>query len=147
MTVKRPGYLSAVMLAIMLVIAGGCAGEVAESPPEYTVQVIEDISVQEAYDLIRANEGNPDFEIIDVRTPQEYAEGHLENSLLIDFYEDTFREDLDMLDKNKRYLIYCRSGNRSGQARDIMQELGFKEVYNMVGGIVQWQADKLPLVK
>ena len=51
------------------------------------------------------------------------------------------------MDKSKTYLIYCRSGNRSGQALDIMEELNFREVYNMMGGILEWEAEGLPTVK
>ncbi len=108
---------------------------------------IEDITPQEAFTLIQSNQNNPDFVIIDVRTPQEFAEGHIENASNIDFYSATFREELDNLDKNKTYLIYCRSGSRSGSALDIMAEHDFSEVYNMSGGIIAWDIEGLPTVK
>jgi rhodanese-related sulfurtransferase len=57
----------------------------------------------------------------------------------LDFYAPTFESDLDALDKDKVYLIYCASGNRSGQAHDLMGQLGFREVYNMLGGMSAFQ--------
>ena len=98
-------------------------------------------------ELIQNNQGNMDFIIIDVRTPEEFSEAHIGNSINIDFYSETFREDLDRLDKGKTYFIYCRSGNRSGQAMQITKELGFKEVYNLSVGIKEWISAGLPIVK
>ena len=91
---------------------------------------------QEVFTLIQENQNNPDFAIIDVRTPEEFAEGYIENADNIDFYSETFWDELNQLDKNKTYLIYCQSGNRSGRTLDIMAELNFEEVYNMLGGIL-----------
>jgi rhodanese-related sulfurtransferase len=63
--------------------------------------------------------------ILDVRTPDEIAEGHLEGALFVDFMADDFREKVAELDKSADYIVHCRSGNRSGQAVVIMAELGF----------------------
>jgi rhodanese-related sulfurtransferase len=82
-----------------------------------------------------------------VRTPDEFAEEHIENATNIDFYSETFRDMLNTLDKNKTYLIYCRSGARSGSTLDIMAELNFEEVYNMSGGMIEWNAEGLPTTK
>ncbi len=137
-----------VLVLSVLLIAGviltvGCAGEEVKTP----TQVIEDITAQEAFILMQNNQYNPDFVIIDVRTPEEFAEGHVEKAINIDYYSETFRDELNNLDKNKTYLVYCRSGNRSGNALNIMAELNFKEVYNMSGGIIAWNAEGLPTVK
>ena len=126
-----------VLPALGVVLVGGCA----------TTQVIKDITPQEAFNLIQDNQNNPDFVIIDVRTPQEFAEEHIENASNIDFYSETFRDELDNLDKNKTYLIYCRSGGRSGNALNIMADLNFREAYNMLGGINQWESEGLPTTK
>ncbi len=108
---------------------------------------IEDITPQEAFTLIQNNQSNPDFVIIDVRTVGEFAEEHIENATNINFYSETFRDMLNILDKNKTYLIYCRVGGRSRSALDIMAELNFKEAYNILGGINQWKAEEFPTVK
>ncbi|MFC2025303.1 rhodanese-like domain-containing protein [Chloroflexota bacterium] len=135
-----------ISLVIGILLTGGCAAEKTTTPGTPT-QTIEDISTQEAFTLIQNKQNNRDFVILDVRTSEEVADGYIENAVNIDFYSETFRDELDKLDKNKTYLIYCRSGNRSGKARDIMTELNFKEVYNMLGGFVQWDADGLPTTK
>ena len=134
----------AIIFALLLVTAlvYGCTSQTGAAG-----QVLEDTGAQEALELIQRNQGNPDFMIIDIRTPEEFNEGYIENAVNIDFYSDTFKEDLDKLDKNKTYLIYCRSGNRSGQAMPIMKGLGFKEVYNLSVGIKEWIAEGLPVVQ
>ncbi len=83
---------------------------------------------------------------LDVRTPGEYAEGHLEGAQLIDFQSGNFENEISSLDKNATYAVYCRSGNRSGQAVKVMQDAGFTSVFNMNGGVIDWANAGLPLV-
>ena len=135
-----------VSLVIGVVLICGCA-EIATPQQEVPTQTIENITPQEAFTLIQNNQNNPDFVIIDVRTPQEFAEEHIENAINIDFRSQVFRDELNKLDKNKTYLIYCRSGGRSGNALNIMEELNFEEVYNMSGGIIVWNTEGLPTIK
>lgn len=106
----------------------------------------EDISVEECYTLIQENKNNPDFIILDVRTPAEYASGYIENAVNLDYYENDFEETLDTYDKNKTYLIYCRTANRTASVMSIMQRLEFTEVYNMQGGINAWISAGYPVV-
>ncbi|MDD4923579.1 MAG: rhodanese-like domain-containing protein [Dehalococcoidales bacterium] len=103
-------------------------------------------TVAECYTLIQENKDNPDFIILDVRTPAEYASGYIENAVNIDYYEDDFEETLDTYDKNKTYLIYCRTANRTASVMTIMQRLEFTEVYNMQGGINAWISAGYPVV-
>ncbi len=105
------------------------------------------ITAVEASALIQKNLENTDFKIIDVRTPDEFNAGHISNSQMIDYYADDFLTRLNELDKNKTYLIYCRSGNRSGKTIPMMKKLGFKKVYNMLGGVKSWVSYPLPLVQ
>lgn len=114
---------------------------------ETQTQIIENITPEETYILIQGNEDNLNFVILDVRTPEEFLGEHIENGVNLDYYSDTFRNDLDKLDKNKTYLIYCRSGSRSENALNIMKELDFREVYNMSGGIIKWKSEGLPTTK
>ncbi len=128
-----------VSLVIGVTLTGGCVRD--------ETATIEDITPQEAFTLIQNNQNNPDFVIIDVRTPGEFTEERIENATNIDFYSEAFRDILNNLDKNKIYLIYCRVGGRSGSALDIMAELDFKEAYNILGGINQWKTEGFPTVK
>lgn len=89
---------------------------------------------------------NPSFVILDVRTPVEFVDGHIENAVNTDFLSSDFREEANKLDKDKTYLIHCRSGRRSSQALAVMNELGFIEVYDM-GGIVEWGKKGYPTTK
>ena len=133
-----------IIIALLLIatLAYGCASQTGAAS-----QTLKDVGAQEAFELIQRNQGNSDFLIIDIRTPEEFDEGHIEDALNIDFYSDTFKKDLDELDKGKTYFIYCRSGNRSGRTMPIMKELGFKEVYNLSVGIKEWIAEGFPVVK
>jgi len=135
--------LSGILVAL-LVLAGGCADREATG---VSTQIIEDVTTEEAYALIQDNQDNQSFVILDVRTPGEYAGGHIAEAINLDYNSGTFREEVNELDKDKTYLIYCRTARRSGLALDIMEELGFGEVYNMLGGIVEWEADGFPMVK
>jgi rhodanese-related sulfurtransferase len=109
-------------------------------------QINIDISNSESFRMINENKSNSKFVILDVRTSDEFSDGHIENSINIDFYSETFSEDLDKLDKNKTYMVYCRTANRSGQALDMMKDLNFSEAYNMLGGIVEWEDNGYPIV-
>ncbi len=145
MKVKKLGMLALLgFLMVPLLLIGGC---VAPEDTALKTQVIEDVTSEEAYALIQDNKDNQNFVIIDVRTPEEYADGHIEEAINFDYYSEAFRDELNKLDKDKTYLIYCRTGKRSRAAADIMQELGFGNGYNMLGGIVQWEAVGLPTVE
>ncbi|MCB0462650.1 MAG: rhodanese-like domain-containing protein [Flavobacteriaceae bacterium] len=78
-------------------------------------------------------------QLVDVRTPEEFEEGHIKGFQNIDFMSDTFQEDLEKLDKTKPVIVYCKSGNRSGKSCKIMKEKGFVKVYDLEGGIEQWK--------
>ena len=85
--------------------------------------------------------------ILDVRTPGEFAEGYIEGARLIDFQNGNFETEIADLDKNATYAVYCRSGNRSGQAVKIMQDAGFLDLFNLEGGVIDWANQGKPLVK
>jgi rhodanese-related sulfurtransferase len=87
----------------------------------------------------------PDLMVLDVRTPEEFEEGHLAGATLLDFYAPDFADRLAELDPDRPYLLYCRSGNRSGQARQMMIDLGFTDVADVDGGIVAWTGAGLPV--
>lgn len=87
-----------------------------------------------------------DLVILDVRTPEEFAEGHIEGAVMIDFYRDDFADQLAELDPDVPYLLYCRSGNRSGQTAVLLEDLGFTDVADVDGGVVGWLDAGLPLV-
>ena len=102
-----------------------------------------DLSVTEFSSKI----SQPGVVTLDVRTPAEFAEGYIEGARLIDFQSGNFENEIAILDKNATYAVYCRSGNRSGQAVKVMQDAGFANVFNMNGGVIEWTNAGLPLVR
>ncbi|MBT6318280.1 MAG: rhodanese-like domain-containing protein [Cryomorphaceae bacterium] len=98
--------------------------------------IIQDIDKQEVSNLL-----NNEIVVIDVRTNKEFKEGNIETSFNLDFQKREFIDSLDKLDKNKEYLIYCASGNRSLKASHIMKSLGFKIIYNYKKGYKDWIKD------
>ncbi|MCB2223765.1 MAG: rhodanese-like domain-containing protein [Actinobacteria bacterium] len=83
--------------------------------------------------------------VLDIRTPAEYDEVHIAGAVNIDYYEPSFSADLDALDKDAPYAIYCRSGNRSGDTMQIMEGLGFTDVTELAGGVITWYDAGYPL--
>ena len=110
-------------------------------------QMVKTINSTESAGMIKMNLKNKNFVILDVRTPSEYAEGHLANATNIDFNATDFAAKVGELDKSKTYLVYCRAGHRSASAIEIMKTQSFQTIYNLDGGITQWTTDKNPVVK
>jgi phage shock protein E len=104
-----------------------------------------DVESADATKLIQSRQKSADFVILDVRTPEEFATGFITGAVNLDFKSAEFAGKLDGLDKSKTYLVYCRAGGRSAKAMTMMKEKGFKRVYNLRGGITEWNAQKLPL--
>lgn len=106
---------------------GACAGTQTTGP------VLVDAATAE--ELIASD---PDLVILDIRTPEEVAVGAIPGARVVDFYSPAFQSDIDGLDRDATYLVYCRSGNRSAQATQLMENLGFTDVYELDGGILTW---------
>ena len=79
-------------------------------------------------------------QLVDVRTPEEYQAGHIGNALNINFRDADFKEKMDKLDKSKPVAVYCGVGGRSGKTVTLLNQLGFKTVYDLQGGITAWRA-------
>jgi rhodanese-related sulfurtransferase len=80
--------------------------------------------------------------VLDVRTPEEVALGIIPNAIVIDIYQGQgFLDEIKKLDASKSYYVYCRSGARSAQACSVMNQLGFKNTYNLVGGFIEWKGE------
>ncbi len=89
--------------------------------------------------------GTPGAQLVDVRSSGEFTEGHLAGAANMNINDDGYKDKFNTLDKNKPVFVYCLSGGRSGRAANIMQEMGFKEVYNMAGGIMKWESAGKPI--
>jgi rhodanese-related sulfurtransferase len=105
------------------------------------------INVQDAFKLIQNKKNDPNFMIIDVRTADEFKSGHLAGAVNIDYRSPDFKSNIDQLDRHKEYLIYCRSGVRSAGAMQIMLDLGFSRLHNLITGILGWTGEGYPTVQ
>ena len=132
-------HISLFLIFTSLIVFIGCekkhATKVDENSSEGTY---ENVTAEEASALIEQNKENPDFIILDIRTPGEFNRGHIAGAQNMDFYNSDFDSNLEQLDKTKIYFVYCASGNRSGQAVNKMKSLSFQTVYNLSGGISSW---------
>jgi rhodanese-related sulfurtransferase len=107
---------------------------VEEQEVETVKSVMEDIDTA----TFKSKIGSENHVLLDVRTAEEVAQGSIEGAEVIDFYGDDFRQKIEALDKDKTYLVYCRSGGRSGKTCKMMQEIGFTNLYNLEGGYSNW---------
>jgi rhodanese-related sulfurtransferase len=117
---KRLSYFLSLFFVVLLTACG------------VSTEGYRNVSPKEAKQLIDNNE----VVVLDVRTPEEYEEGHIPNSKLVPVQELEFK--LNELEKEENYLVVCRSGNRSTQASDILINNKFKNIYNMTGGMNDW---------
>ena len=106
-------------------------------------QITNDIDIDE----FRKKMVSEKYVLVDVRTEKEFDDGHIEDALNIDYFSDTFSDEINNIGLENPVLVYCRSGNRSGKSMKIMSDLGFKEVYNLIGGIKGWKAKNNRLIK
>jgi len=132
--------VSAMRSALALVLAVAAA-----AVPVGAGSRVTDVTVEQAHELILKQSGKSDFVILDVRTPAEFREGHIEGAVLLDISAPEFETRVSALDRGKTYLVYCRTGNRSLRAVQTMERLGFRSIYHMNQGIVGWQQKKFPL--
>lgn len=129
------GSLLALMMAISVFAAACSSGN--------ATQTIELVSPGKAAEVIAEN---PDgLVVLDIRTPEEFNEARLADAIMVDYYAADFADQIDRLDKNVPYVLYCRTGNRTADAAALMEELGFSEVYEIDGGIVNWYEQGYPV--
>lgn len=129
---KRFILITAVTMAILIFFTGcGCQSK-EEAMAEY-----KSVSSEEAKELMDSEDS---YIILDVRTEEEYAEGHIKNAVLIPDYEISTRAEQELSDKDQLILVYCRSGRRSKIVSDVLVSLGYTNVVEF-GGIIDWQYD------
>ena len=124
-----------IRLIYFLLLISLAAGSASCQQGKNTNAVASTVSAPEFKKVVDQKEGI----LLDVRTPEEFAEGHLPEAINIDYNAPGFKEELNKLDKTKTYEVYCRSGKRSGNATNLMVSEGFNKVINLDGGILAWQ--------
>jgi len=125
-----------ILLKLLVVFLCSCSNQ-------STSQSIQNVDAA----LFEINSNKENSIIIDVRTKEEFVSGHISDATNIDYYSSDFKEKLDLVNKDVPILVYCRSGGRSSRAANIMQSLGFTEVYNLSGGIGAWKDSGFDVIK
>lgn len=115
----------------MLLTIFGCAN----SQTENTDSFIKDVDAKTFKNLAESEKGI----VLDVRTPEETAEGIIPNATIINLFDADFEARIKELPKDKEIYVYCRSGKRSAQAAEILQKNGFDKIYNLSGGFMAWE--------
>lgn len=100
---------------------------------------VANVTVEQARKLVQTRGGTADFVVLDVRTPTEFKTGHLPGAVNIDIQGQDFASRLGALDRGKAYLVYCRSGNRSARAVQVMERMDFHTIYHMTAGMLGWE--------
>jgi rhodanese-related sulfurtransferase len=131
--------MAVIALAVLLAACGGNDAGPSSSPTPSGVRVV---TPRQAWDTIQT-QGNA-VVILDVRTPQEFAEGHIPGARNIDAEASDFSARVGALDRGKIYVVYCRTARRSAIARGIMVKLGFTQIQDVAGGMLAWKAARLP---
>ena len=132
-------------LSIVTILLAGC-GDSKEASVAMN-QDDNDFSARSQFVNMKASEAakilknNPEAVVLDIRTPKEYAEGHIPDAINIDYKADSFESELEKLDRDTTYLMHCRSGRRSANSLEIFEKLGFRHVIHMDDGILGWQED------
>lgn len=100
------------------------------------MKTFRNVSVTEFDELRR----DGDAVVLDVRSPEELSEGEIPGYVMLNYFQSDFKRNMEALDKSKKYLVFCRSGQRSAEVCLLMAQLGFKNLYNLIGGIIAWKS-------
>ncbi|MEN8235639.1 MAG: rhodanese-like domain-containing protein [Actinomycetota bacterium] len=132
-----------VRTVVLLVVALVLATLATSCSSASATQTIELVSPAKAAEVI---EDSPEgLVILDIRTAEEFNQARVSGAIMVDFYAADFADQLDELDKDVPYVMYCNSGNRTSEAVKTMKDLGFAEVYEVDGGIQNWYQQGYPI--
>ncbi len=141
MKLRRP-VLAAAVAAVAAVGLAGCSSD-DTSATSAPVAAVTTIGASELVDVV----ADPDVVLLDVRTPVEYADGHVAGAVNIDVSSPSFADEISALDPDASYVVYCRSGNRSADAAAQMVEAGFTDVYDVDAGLATLSSAGVPLTR
>ncbi|WP_157961048.1 rhodanese-like domain-containing protein [Lutibacter citreus] len=133
-------YLKLTILLFLVTVSLSCTN----SQPKKTVTQSGEINLVTPLEFKNKLENNT---LIDIRTPLEFKQGHIEGAVNINMYDKDFLEKVSIYKTSEPIFIYCRSGNRTSAASRKMAKIGFTEIYDLNGGITNWFKNKLKIVK
>ena len=131
---KALNLISGIIFTSIVACSGNANPEATTEQITGQQEVVVDVTVKQFKTLLIEQGGT----IIDVRTPEEWAEGTIANAKKINFYDEDFASQIDIIDKTNPVFVYCKLGGRSSSAADVLKEKGFSKVYNLDGGITAW---------
>jgi len=126
---------------LSLVVSLALAGTLAAKDPETKAKDPDGsihVGAKAADSLVKEKDKAKKVEVLDIRTPAEYEEGHIEGATNIDFLDASFEKAVEKLDRDKPYLVHCQSGRRSGRSLEVFNKFGFTNIYHLDGGIKEW---------
>ncbi|MBL6448821.1 rhodanese-like domain-containing protein [Fulvivirga sp. 29W222] len=133
-----------VLLPILLASLLGACGSHKEQKKNFTdttSQIITLVNIVEFHELMKQRE---DLQIVDVRTPKEFDLSKIPGAINIDYWSDDFNSQVSNLNRDKPVAVYCAAGRRSAKAASKLQEMGFKQIYDLDGGMRAWHTGPLP---
>ncbi len=136
-------------LTLIALVLTSCEPAVEQASDQDTAPIEgkSEVVVVSAEEVRKLLEGDDSVVVLDVRTPAEFAEGHIEGAMNLDFESDQFSDGAAKLDPNVPYLLHCRSGFRSGQSLPILEDLAIKKIYHLDTGFNGWEKAGLPIEK
>lgn len=137
--------MNKVYFVILLILTLISCSKTAENHSDKEVVSVVISETINSTDFREKLEKTPDAIILDVRTPDELSGGYIEGAINIDFRSSEFKSQINQLDKQATYFVYCAGGGRSRTAADLMKDLEFKKVYDLAGGFSQWNSSGFPV--
>lgn len=140
---KRSIFATLVLLFVAL-FSGGCEGgaETGDTPDSRGAFIPIEVDAAAA-DAVRKEDSS--IVVLDIRTPEEFAAGHLPGAVNVDFRSDDFERSLSALEREKTYLVHCESGGRSGEAMEVFDRLGFRDILHLRSGFRDWKDSRFPV--
>ena len=130
---------TSVKIVVAIIMLSSCSNSQAQQ----SVSLIENVDTKKFKELVDAGKGI----ILDVRTPEEVAEGYISNASTINLYDNDFNSKINLIQKDREIYVYCKSGGRSAEAAEALKKNGFIKIYNLKGGISAWENNGFPIVK
>ena len=141
-------WISFVLSCWSLCALSASGDEEPQKPKTPSKKAIKDISAVEAYDYLSTDSRARDkVVVLDIRTAKEFASGHIRGAKNLNFLAEDFKEKLGKLDRDRLYVMHCQSGGRSGRAKAVFRELGFKRVLHIQDGYRAWASAGFPVEK
>ncbi|MCB0402984.1 MAG: rhodanese-like domain-containing protein [Flavobacteriales bacterium] len=128
--------LSGIVIMSLLACSGNSNPEATTEQITQQQEVVVDVTVEQFKTLIVEQGGT----VLDVRTPEEWAEGTIANAQKINYFDESFATQVESLDKTAPVFVYCKAGGRSASAAQVLKDKGFSKIYNLDGGITAWAA-------